>query len=256
VPPRLLLEIYAGLVGLIVGSFVNVLIYRLPRGRSFVLPRSRCPWCGAAVQVRDNIPVLSYLWLRGRCRHCTAPISPRYPLVELLVGGLFLACFERFGPTAHAIAAAVLCTFLVALAGIDLEHLLLPDALTFPGIAAGLLLQPWLPGTTTAAVVGVLAGAGALFLLAELWLWVRGEEGLGLGDAKLLAMVGAFLGWQGAATTLFFGILSGGLAGIVLLFTRRKGWKSRLPLGMFLGLGGLIALFAGNGLLESYLRLL
>lgn len=254
--PRVLLDLYVVLFGLIFGSFLNVLVHRLPRGRSFVWPRSRCPWCSGAIAARDNLPIVSYLLLRGRCRQCSAPISPRYPLVEAATGLLFLACLERFGPTPRAAAAAVFCAFLMALAVTDFEQLLLPDALTFPGMAAGLLLQPWLPATATEAVVGLLGGAGILFLIAELWLWLRSEEGMGLGDAKLMAMVGAFLGWQGALIALFFGILGGGALGIAMLAAGRRGGKARLPFGSFLALGALAALFTGNGLLERYARLL
>jgi leader peptidase (prepilin peptidase) / N-methyltransferase len=254
--PRLLLDLYAVLLGLIIGSFLNVLVHRLPRGRSFVLPRSRCPWCGGVIAARDNLPIVSWLLLRGRCRKCSAPISPRYPLVEAATALLFLACLERFGATAHAAAAAIFCALLLALAVTDIEHLLLPDGLTFPGMATGLALQPWLPPTAAEALVGMLAGAGALFLIAELWLWLRGEEGMGLGDAKLLAMVGAFLGWQGALLSLFFGVVVGAALGIALLVAGRRGWKSRLPFGTFLALGALVALFTGNGPLDRYLRLL
>lgn len=254
--PRLLLDLYAVLLGLIIGSFLNVLVHRLPRGRSFVLPRSRCPWCGGAIAARDNLPVLSYLLLRGRCRRCSAPISPRYPLVEAATAVLFLACVERFGATAHAVAAAIFCAFVLALAVTDFEQLLLPDGLTFTGMAAGLALQPWLPPTALEAVVGLLGGAGVLFLIAELWLWWRGEEGMGLGDAKLMAMVGAFLGWQGALLALCFGVVVGAAMGIALLGAGRGGWKSRLPFGTFLAFGALVALFTGNGLLDRYLRLL
>lgn len=255
-PFRILLDLYAVLLGLVIGSFLNVLVHRLPRGRSFVWPRSRCPWCGGAIAARDNLPLLSYLLLRGRCRHCSAPISARYPLVEAATAGLFLACAERFGATAQAAAAAVLCAFLIALAATDFEQLLLPDGLTFPGMAAGLALQPWLPATAVDAVIGMLAGAGVLFLIAEAWLWLRSEEGMGLGDAKLMAMVGAFLGWQGALLALFFGVLSGAIVGVALLVAGRRGWRSRLPFGSFLALGALAALFTGNGPLYRYLGLL
>lgn len=255
-PSRILLDLYAVGLGLVIGSFLNVLVHRLPRGRSLVWPRSRCPWCGGAIAARDNLPLLSYLILRGRCRYCSAPISPRYPVVEAATAGLFLACVERFGATAQAAAAAVFCAFVVALAATDFEHLLLPDGLTFPGMAAGLALQPWLPPTAADAVVGMLAGAGVLFLMAELWLWLRGEEGMGLGDAKLMAMVGAFLGWQGALVALVFGVAAGAAIGLALLLAGRRGWKSRLPFGTFLALGALISLFTGHGLLDRYLGLL
>ena len=140
--PRILVDLYAALVGLVVGSFLNAVIHRLPRGQSLVRPRSRCPWCGAPIRARDNLPLVSFLLLRGRCRQCSGPIAWRYPLVELLTAAAFVACVERFGPRPEAAAAATFLALLIALAAIDIEHLLLPDSLTFPGMAAGLALHP------------------------------------------------------------------------------------------------------------------
>ncbi len=258
---RYLLAVYAGLVGLVVGSFLNVVVHRLPRGQSLVRPRSRCPWCGAPIAARDNLPLLSFLLLRGRCRHCSGPIAWRYPAMELLTAALFIACFERFGLGWEAAGAAVLSALLLALAAIDLEHYLLPDALTLPGIAVGwifrsLVARPdWFDGLLT-GFAGALLGGGLLFLVAETWLWLRGEEGMGLGDAKLLAMVGAFLGWPGVAVTFVGGCLLGASAGAALVLLRRAGRRTRLPFGLFLAAGALVALFAGPAIVERYLALL
>jgi leader peptidase (prepilin peptidase)/N-methyltransferase len=253
-PAFYLFLFYALAAGLIVGSFLNVVIHRLPRGASVAWPGSTCPWCAGKISARDNIPVLSWLLLRGRCRKCSAPISARYPAVEALTGALFLACAFRFPSLTAWIPAAVLCALSVALAAIDLEHLLLPDALTFTGMALGLALQPWIHGVTILeALIGLLAGAGGLFLLAEAWLWLRGEEGLGLGDAKLLGMFGAFLGWKGAIATLVLGAIAGALAGIGLIAWRRAESKTRLPFGLFLGLGAVATLFLGTRWLDRFL---
>ena len=249
--------VYAGILGLVVGSFLNVLIYRIPRQIPFAVARSRCVWCGAHVRPLDNIPLLSYLILRGRCRACSAPISPRYPAVELLTGTLFAGCILRFGATPAAAVAALLCALLVALALIDSEHFLLPDKLTMPGILLGLALQSFFPTVLLLdAILGTVLGAGILILLINFWYWLREEEGMGMGDVNMLAMVGAFLGWQGMLITLVVASLLGALFGIVLVFSRKLAFKSRLPFGVFLALGAVVALFWGGGIAAGYLNLL
>ena len=249
--------VYAGAVGLAFGSFLNVVIHRLPRGRRLGWSRSRCPYCGGALAAWENVPLLSYLLLRARCRRCGAPISARYPLVEAVTGLLFVLCVARFGLTGEALAGMIFCTLLVALAAIDAEHFLLPDAITLPGIAAGLLLQRWLPRTSFLdAVTGALVGAGLLILLINVWYWWRKEEGMGLGDVNMLALVGAFLGWKGVVATVAVAALAGSLTGVVLLAGRRLGLKSKLPFGVFLALGALVALFGGDRLVDAYLALL
>jgi leader peptidase (prepilin peptidase)/N-methyltransferase len=254
---RILLDVYAALFGLIVGSYLNVVIHRLPRGISTVLPRSRCPSCDAPIRARDNLPVLSWLLLRGRCRSCGALIAWRYPLVEAMTAALFVGAMERFGPSFEAAVAALFGSLLVALALIDVEHYILPDRLTLPGIAAGLALQPWLDwGGLVPALVGAALGAGILLALWGGWYLLRGEEGMGLGDVKMLAMVGAFLGWKGVLVTLFFASLAGALVGLGLIAARRGGMKTRLPFGTFLAAGAVVALFWGPALAEAYLRLL
>lgn len=251
--PAALLYAAAALAGLVLGSFLNVVIHRLPRGRSTVKPRSGCPYCLAPLKARDNVPILSFLLLRGRCRACSAPISWRYPVVEGLTAVLYVACAARFGATPEALIAALFCTLMLVLAAIDAEHFLLPDKLTLPGIVAGVALQPWLPRTTVLdSLLGVLGGAGALILLINYWYWIRGEEGMGLGDVNMLAMIGAFLGWQGAILSLVAAALVGALTGILLLVGGRAGMGSRLPFGVFLAGGALIALFLGPQVLEIY----
>lgn len=249
--------VYAALVGLIVGSYLNVVIHRLPHQHSTVVPRSRCPKCGAAIRARDNLPVLSWLLLGGRCRDCRAPISIRYPLIELLTALAFAGCVLRFGATTTAIGGALFCAALVALAAIDVEHFLLPDKITLPGIVAGLAAQPLLAwGSLAGAVQGALIGAGILLVMAGLWELLRGVEGMGLGDVKMLAMIGAFLGLHGVIVTLVFASLAGSIVGITLLARGSIELQGKLPFGLFLALGGAVALFAGEPLTRAYLNLL
>jgi leader peptidase (prepilin peptidase)/N-methyltransferase len=261
VPLHLFLDLYAAILGLIVGSYLNVVIYRVPLGLSTVTPRSRCPGCGAAIRAYDNLPVLSFLLLRGRCRACRTSISWRYPAIEAATSLLFVGCLERFGFTLRTPAAMLFCCLMVALAMIDVDHMILPDRITWPGIAVGIAVQPWAPlaGAAPAivsAIGGALLGAGILLAVWGAWYLLRHEEGMGLGDVKMLAMVGAFLGWQGVLVTLFFGALSGSVVGIALMRWGSHDMRSKLPFGTFLAVGGLIALFAGEALITSYARLL
>ena len=253
----LLLKLWIGLVGLVVGSYLNVLVHRIPRGKSTVLPRSRCPYCQGPIRARDNLPVLSFLLLRGRCRHCRAPISWRYPVIEGLTALLFLASFATFGFSPALVHALVFCCLMVLLAAIDVEHFLLPDRLTLSGILVGLALQLWrpMPGLL-GAIIGTLVGAGILILVINYWYWLRGEEGMGIGDVNMLALIGAFLGWQGVLTTIVLATSSGALVGIGMLLAGRLGMRSRLPFGFFLALGGLLSLFFGDWLIAYYTQYL
>lgn len=256
-PGQFLAYAYAAVLGSIIGSFLNVVIHRVPRGHSTVMPRSKCPYCDGIIRARDNLPIISFLLLKGRCHRCRAPISWRYPLLEAITALLFVACVYRFGPTAEAAVSAVFCCLLLALAAIDLEHFLLPDKLTLPGIIAGLALQAWLPRTDLlGALLGTLLGAGVLILLINIWYWVRGEEGMGLGDVNMLAMVGAFLGWHGVAVTLVVSALAGSLVGLTLIALRRLELKSRLPFGVFIAFGALVSLFFGETIVGLYRNLL
>jgi leader peptidase (prepilin peptidase) / N-methyltransferase len=256
-----LLGVYAAVLGLIVGSYLNVLIYRLPLGISTVFPRSRCPRCGTAIRAFDNVPVVSYLLLRGRCRQCGERISWRYPAVEAATGALFLACFLRFGISPQAPVAALFCALMLALMMIDYDHMILPDVLTWPGMALGIILQPlvgwarlgggaW--GAVAGAVLGAALGAGILLAVWIAWYLWRHEEGMGLGDVKMLAAIGAFLGWKGVLVALFLGALSGAVVGLTLMAFRGLDFKAKLPFGVFLALGGVIALFAGEALVRVY----
>ena len=250
--PPWLLPAVAAAYGLVLGSFLNVVIHRVPREMSLVRPRSHCPHCGAPVRWYDNVPLLSYLALGGRCRGCRAPISPRYPLVELACGALLAACVARFGVTVSAAAAVVLVLLLLPLAAIDLEHHLLPDVLTLPGIAAGLAFAA--AGALAPlrdAVIGAAVGAAVPYLVIVAYRVARGAEGMGLGDVKLLAMVGAFLGWRGALLTLGLGSCAGAVVGIALLATGRGRRDTELPFGVFLALAALAVLFFAPALLRA-----
>ncbi|HKH43420.1 MAG TPA: prepilin peptidase, partial [Thermoanaerobaculia bacterium] len=236
----LLIALYVAIFGLIVGSYLNVVVYRLPLGLSTVYPRSRCPGCGSLIRARDNVPVLSFLLLRGRCRTCGTPISWRYPLVEATTGALFVACLLRFGLTPQAATAVLFSCLMLVLALIDYDHMILPDRITLPGVAVGIATQLVAPlAGLWPAVLGALLGAGILLAVWGLWLLVRREEGMGLGDVKMLALAGAFLGWPGVLVTLFFGALSGSIVGIALMRRGSVDMRSKLPFGVFLALGGL-----------------
>lgn len=237
------------ILGLCVGSFLNVVIARVPEGRSIVSPRSACPRCGASIMWFDNVPLISYALLRARCRRCGATISPRYPIVELVTGLLFvLAGWER-GLAPDLVAALVLLATLVAITAIDLDRQLIPDVISLPGIAVGLLLsvitgQPgWLD-----SLLGVLLGGGIFLLII-----VASRGGMGGGDMKLGAMLGAFLGWKLVLVAILLAVLAGGAVAIGLLALRRKGRKDAVPFGPFLALGGAVSLFWGRPLLEWYL---
>jgi leader peptidase (prepilin peptidase)/N-methyltransferase len=222
------------LLGLCLGSFLNVVIHRLPRGESLLRPRSRCPGCGAPVRPRDNVPLLGWLLLHGRCRDCAAPISPRYPLVEAL-GGMLCAVAVLLAPTpASAPCLAGLLLALLAVFFIDLDHQLILDVVTLPGIALGLVFCERLGTARSDAVIGAVGGFVVLWGVQRLYLALRGVEGLGGGDVKLAAMLGAWLGWQGVVLTFLFGSFVGVVAGVALASRGRAGAQTALPYGVFL----------------------
>ncbi len=239
------------LFGLVIGSFLNVVIHRVPRKESVVWPASHCPSCGAKLRGRDNVPLISYALLGGRCRDCAARISARYPAVELLTGILFAASAYRFGASIELAGALVLVCVLVALAGTDLENRLLPNAIVLPALGMGLLLsavsnpQAWWTYPVAAVAVG-----GFLLALALLY-----PGGMGMGDVKMGAMLGAFLGGY-AALAVFAGALVGALCAGVLMLVGLAGRRAAIPFGAFMALGGLAALFWGESVWSEYLRLL
>jgi leader peptidase (prepilin peptidase)/N-methyltransferase len=246
---RLLL---AGVLGLAIGSFLNVVIHRLPRGESLVSPPSRCPLCGYRLRWYDNIPVLSWVWLAGRCRQCRHAIPVQYPLVELVTAGLFVAvAWLTPDPTVLA-ARLTLTTALVALFGIDLHHQILPNVITLPGIAVGLAYSLAGPPGWRDALIGAVLGAGILYATAAAYYFVRREEGLGMGDVKMLAMIGAFLGWKAVLVTLMLATFSGALVGIGIIAFSRGDMRLTLPFGTFLAVGAVAAMLAGEPLVSWY----
>lgn len=243
----------AGLFGLLVGSFLNVLVHRLPRDESVVSPASHCPACGAPIRPFDNIPVLSWVLLGGRCRTCRAPIPARYPALEIANAVLWVlvACRARQWP--EFVEGIFLVSSCLALAAIDAEFQILPDKITLTGLAAGFALS-FFSSTATplSSLAGALLGGGGLFLVAFLYERIAGHEGMGLGDVKMLSMVGAFLGPSGVLVTVLLASLSGSIVGLALLATGRGDRKMRLPFGVFLAIGAVTTFFFGSFLLERY----
>lgn len=239
--------------GLCVGSFLNVVIARLPASKSIVHPGSACPHCGTLIAWYDNLPVLSYLLLGARCRSCKEPISWRYPLVELSSAGLFLLASLQFGWSVQLLSALVLLSLLIVITGIDFDCQIIPDVLSLPGIALGLLfsLAPGEIGWIDSAL-GVVVGGGVFVAIIAGSVLVLGQPGMGVGDVKLGAMLGAFLGWKLVLLSILLSVLLGGPLSAVLLATGRKGRKDPIPFGPFLALGGAIGLFWGDALLAWY----
>ncbi|HVN85638.1 MAG TPA: A24 family peptidase [Candidatus Binatia bacterium] len=246
----------AFIFGAIVGSFLNVCIHRIPSGESIVSPPSRCPQCGMHIRPIDNIPLMSYLLLRGRCRQCQVRISPRYPFVEALSGLAGVAAVWRFDDVIGAVIAFAFVAALIVVTFIDLDHQIIPDAISIPGIAIGLALSSVRnePGFRS-ALIGALLGYGVLYAVATGYYWLRKEEGMGGGDLKLLAMIGAFLGWKAVPVTLLLGSLSGSVVGLTLSAVYGRDTRIPIPFGPFLAAGAVCALFFGDALIDWYLGL-
>ncbi|MBI3769777.1 MAG: prepilin peptidase [Deltaproteobacteria bacterium] len=240
-------------LGAMIGSFLNVCIVRLPEERSIVRPRSHCPSCGHEIAWYDNVPVLSYVLLRGCCRACGTRISPIYPAVELLTGALAVALWLRLGTTLAFAGYFAFAAALVTITFIDLDHRIIPDVISLPGIAVGLAVSFVSPLVTpVGALLGMLAGGGVLLAIAGAYQAIRGQEGMGGGDVKLLAMIGAFLGWQSVFVTLMVASLIGSVIGIGLMLYQRADTKLAIPFGPFLAGGALVSLFFGDRILAFY----
>jgi leader peptidase (prepilin peptidase) / N-methyltransferase len=268
---------FAGVLGAIIGSFLNVVIHRIPREQSIVFPNSACPSCRAPLRAYDNIPILSFMILGGRCRACRNPISIRYPIVEALTALVFVAVALRDGAS-HALAFDLaFVAALIALIFIDAEHMILPNVITYPGIVFAVLTRialPYLAGpaqfddlpgllarmpelpvwsvSLIGAAIGALVGGGSLWLMGFLWEKLRGVEAMGLGDVKMMFMVGAYLGWRLAVLTIFFGVFTGSVAGIAVMAKRGRDMQMMLPFGIFLGIGAIFSLFFGHRIIEWY----
>src|SRR5262245_36414606 len=271
--------ISVGIFGAIIGSFLNVVIHRLPREESIVFPNSRCPSCGVAIAFYDNIPIVSYVALRGRCRACKAGISPRYPAVELLTALLFIAVAWHDGLSAALPFDLIFAGAMVALVFIDAEHMILPNAITYPGIifaAVARVAVPYLTGgphfddlgplmqgalagfpmwlaSLIGALIGALIGGGSLWLMGWTWEKLRGIEAMGLGDVKMMFMVGAYLGWRLTILTIFLGVLSGSVIGTLLMLREgKRNMQMLLPFGVCLGIGAILAVIVGAPIVEWY----
>ena len=279
--PELLFYAYA-LFGLIIGSFLNVCIYRIPLGKSVVFPGSSCPHCGRSIRFFDNIPVLSYLLLRGKCRSCNEPISMQYPIVELLTAVAFYACARTWNFAPPTFVNSLFLAVVIILIFTDYNHRVLPNVLTLPGTIAGILLSPFqsppagqlssyysdrlsaiaagllFPGNPGAAlpwvgsVLGAIFGGGSLLVVGLGYMKLRKKQGLGMGDVKMMAMVGAFMGFYLAFLTIFFGSLLGLVVGVYLILFRKMNLQTKLAFGVFLGISAAISLFYGLPFLGWY----
>lgn len=250
--PETFAIVVAGLFGLLVGSFLNVVIYRLPRGKSVVWPASACGSCGRELRWFENVPVLSWVVLGAKCARCKAPISVQYPLVELTTAVLFVLV-TWLTPVGPLLAARLLfvCA-LVVLFGIDLEHQLLPNVITLPGVVVGVIFSLVNPPGLRDSLIGVVLGGGVLYAIAAGYYVWRREEGLGMGDVKMLAMIGAFLGWQAVLLTLVLSSISGAVIGVAMMALQRGDMKYALPFGTFLAIGALVAMLAGQPIIDWY----
>jgi leader peptidase (prepilin peptidase) / N-methyltransferase len=277
--PQPLVLVFAFILGAIIGSFLNVVIHRLPREESITLPSSACPSCGVAIRAYDNIPIVSFVFLGGRCRSCRAPISIRYPIVEAVTALLFVLMTLRDGISFALPFDLAFVSALVALIFIDGEHMILPNAITYPGIVFALAARiaiPYLVGaphfddlpsliegplngqplwlvSLVGALIGALAGGGSLWLMGFLWEKLRGVEAMGLGDVKMMFMVGTYLGWRLTILTIFVAVFTGSLAGIGVMLRRgSRNLQVMLPFGIFLGLGAIVSLLAGARVVTWY----
>jgi leader peptidase (prepilin peptidase)/N-methyltransferase len=253
----LLMSLYSVLFGLAFGSFMNVCIYRIPMGKSVIRPRSICPNCGKGIRIYDNIPLVSYLLLLGKCRHCRRPIPWHYPAVEALAGTLSLLLFIKYGLSYQYFFFFLFTGALVIIAFIDLHHKIIPDVLSLPGIIVGLTSSfilghvYWLD-----SIMGIIGGGGTLFLVAVSYARLTGKEGMGGGDIKLMAMIGAWMGWRPLPLILLISSLTGAVIGFTFLILASKGFRTRIPFGPFLSLGALLYLFFGPEITAWYLSLL
>jgi leader peptidase (prepilin peptidase)/N-methyltransferase len=251
--PAAALAVALGLIGLCIGSFLNVCIYRIPLGQSIVSPPSRCRRCGRELRWYHNVPVVSWLLLRGRCAFCGDPVSARYPAVELLTAAVFALHACVFEPGPLLLVRLVFAAVLIVLAFIDIDHRILPDAMTLTGIPLGVLASVWLPPGLRDSLIGVALGGGSLWLIAEAYYRWRKVEGMGMGDVKMLAMIGAVLGWRAVIVTLVLSSCSGALVGAVMMSRAKDGLRYALPFGTFLSLGALVASLVGEPLVAWYL---
>jgi leader peptidase (prepilin peptidase) / N-methyltransferase len=249
--------VFSCLFGLALGSFLNVCIYRIPLNQSIIYPPSSCPHCRERIRFYDNLPVISYLILMGRCRKCGNSISPQYPLVEATTAVLSLALFLKLGASLEYLFFLLFGAALIAIAFIDLHHKIIPDVLSLPGIVVGFAfsLLPSSPLSWSDSLIGVISGGGFLLLVGLAFEKITGREGMGMGDVKMLAMIGAWMGWRSLLFIILLSSLAGSLIGGAMLVLTRRGAKARIPFGPFLALGTFGYLFFGSELAQWYFRL-
>jgi leader peptidase (prepilin peptidase)/N-methyltransferase len=253
--PTAFVVVFVAAFGLIVGSFLNVCIYRLPLKQSIVWPASRCTTCQRELEWYENVPVLAWLALGGRCRTCHTRVSVMYPIVELVTGALFVGAYLLYGLSPLMFVRIAFGCAMIVLFVIDLQHRILPNAITIPGAVIGFVLSLFLPPGWVSSLIGLLVGGGVLFVIGEAYYRLRGIDGLGMGDVKMLAMIGAFLGWRLTLVTLIFASFTGALAGAGILLTGRGGMKAALPFGTFLAVGAVVAAVAGDQIFNWYMAL-
>ncbi|HBY57790.1 MAG TPA: prepilin peptidase [Candidatus Atribacteria bacterium] len=252
---EIIASIFVLLLGLIIGSFSNVCIYRIPRNESLIRPGSHCPKCNQPIKFYDNIPLVSFIILKGKCRYCKEKISWQYPLVEFLTAVLYLLLFLRYGLQLVTFVYMFFCSALIIITFIDLKENIIPDVLSLPFLLLGFLMSFFLKNLSPInSLLGILAGGGVLLLVAILGSFLFKKEAMGGGDIKLAAMVGAFLGWQLTLLSLFLSFFTGAIIGIVILI-KNKGESDPIPFGPFIALGTIIALFFGNSIINWYLSL-
>ena len=248
---------YIFFLGMCIGSFLNVCIYRLPAGKSIVRPASACPSCGTVIRWYDNIPLISYVILLGRCRGCNTRISIRYPIIEVLCGLFAMVSAMQYGYSLPALIYFILIAALLVITFIDIDHRIIPDIISLPGIPLGFISSFFLPQLKWSdSLIGILAGGGSLLAVAWGYQLITGKDGMGGGDVKLLAMIGAFLGWKGVLFTIMASSLIGTVIGVTLMVRSGKDMKMAVPFGPFLATGAIIYIFWGPRLVEWYLNLL
>ena len=243
--------------GTCVGSFLNVCIYRLPESKSIVHPRSMCPSCGTLIASYDNIPIVSYMVLRGKCRHCAARISFRYPVIELISGIFAVGVFLKYGSSVEALIYYIFIATLLVITFIDIDHQIIPDVISLPGIPIFFAASFALPDVTLVdSTLGILIGGGSLWIVAQLYYVLTRKEGMGGGDIKLLAMMGAIIGWEGVLFTIFAASAIGTVVGMLVMLKTRTSMKLKVPFGPFLAIGAIAYIFLGPQLMAWYFNLL
>lgn len=243
---------YGMVLGMLIGSFANVCISRIPENKSVVFPASRCPKCETSIRAWDNIPVLSYLLLKGKCRACSEPISMQYPVVEFITGLLMAGVFFKFGKSWETLIFSVVIPSLVIITVIDLEHQIIPNIITLPGIVFGLVAGSYLVGWQD-SLLGLVVGGGLFLGLAEGYFKLRGREGMGGGDIKYIAAAGALLGWKQVLLVIFLGSILGGVVGAIGMTAKKMDFLTLIPFGPFLAIATLVSIFSGNELIALYL---